>query len=261
MSYAYNHWRRAFRGPGREYCSGVLVWQLNDIWPAASWALVDVNMNRKPGFYVAKRALEKVVVGMERVVTREKNYMVTSYLDEKREVEIWGVNGHLEELDVVLQLKAFDIESGDEVPLPEEDREQEFKLLPNQSTELKKLAIPKAETTVMAAYLLNATTKGQLTRYVSWPEPLKYIHFSRTPEVTINISDDENEVTISAAAPVKGVTIGIPIEEGGEDAVFEDNFADLVPGESVILKLSGVCRRKLEARWLCDWESKNGFGL
>jgi beta-mannosidase len=36
MSYAYNHWRREFRGPGEENCSGILVWQLNDIWPGTS---------------------------------------------------------------------------------------------------------------------------------------------------------------------------------------------------------------------------------
>lgn len=28
MKYAYNHWRREFRGPGQEVCSGILVWQL-----------------------------------------------------------------------------------------------------------------------------------------------------------------------------------------------------------------------------------------
>jgi beta-mannosidase len=26
MKYAYNHWRREFRGPGEEVCSGILVW-------------------------------------------------------------------------------------------------------------------------------------------------------------------------------------------------------------------------------------------
>lgn len=29
MKYAYNCWRREFRGPGEENCSGVLVWQVN----------------------------------------------------------------------------------------------------------------------------------------------------------------------------------------------------------------------------------------
>jgi hypothetical protein len=26
MKYAYNHWRREFRGEGEENCSGILVW-------------------------------------------------------------------------------------------------------------------------------------------------------------------------------------------------------------------------------------------
>ena len=69
MLYAYNHWRREFRGEGEENCSGILVWQLNDVWPGISWSLVDVDLRRKAAFWVTKRALGKVVVGGERRVT------------------------------------------------------------------------------------------------------------------------------------------------------------------------------------------------
>ena len=262
MSYAYNHWRRAFRGHDREYCSGILVWQLNDIWPATSWALVDVEWNRKASFYITKRALGKVVVGMERVATRKMgSYMVTSYPEVKDKIEIWAVNGHLEKLEAVLELQAFDIESGKEVELPGDERKRKVELLPNQTTELTSMAIPHAATTVIAAFLMDAKTNEQLTRWVSWPEPLKFVHFSKTPDVQVSLSKDEKHVTISAKAPVKGVVVGVPIEEEGDDAVFDGNFVDLVPGESVVLGVEGVKGRKLEARWLCDWENEEGFQL
>ena len=240
------------------------MWQLNDIWPATSWALVDVDWNRKASFYITKRALAKVVVGMERIVTGRVGYMVTSYPEEKKKVEVWAVNGHLEPINAVLKMQAFDIESGKEIELPQSERERNVMLLPNQTTELTPdlgLTIPQAETTALAAYIIDSKTGDQLARWVSWPEPMKFVHFSKKPDVTIEILDGGEEVVVSSKAPVKGVMVGVPLEEGGDDATFEDNFVDLVPGESVKLKVSGIDGRKLEARWLCDWENEEGFEL
>lgn len=187
--------------------------------------------------------------------------MVTSYPEKRDNVEVWAVNGHLENVKAVLKLQAFDIESGKEVELPEEERQRDVDLLPNQTTELTSLAIPHAGTTVLAAYLIDATTNEQLARWISWPEPLKFVHFSKKTDVQAVLSKDEKQVIISTKAPVKGVVVGVPVSEGGDDAVFDDNFVDLVPGESVTLGVEGVNGRKLEARWLCDWENKEGFEL
>jgi beta-mannosidase len=258
MKYAYNHWRREFRGPGEENCSGILVWQLNDIWPGTSWALVDVNLQRKPAFYITKRALSKVVVGMERIVTGSMPYMVTSYPNPKEKVEIWAVSGHLEPLDTVLKLSAFDIETGKEVEIPMEEKERKVQLRENGTTEIGSLAIPEAGKTAVVAYIEDSKTGELLARWVDWPEPLKFVQFKKGVEVKIEVG--EGEVRISADAPVKGVVLSVDIEEG-EDAVWEDNFVDLVPGEMVKIKVEGVRGRKVKARWLGDWEGEVGFEL
>ena len=37
-------------------CGGNLVWQLHDVWPSTSWALIDVAGRRKPAYWAVQRA-------------------------------------------------------------------------------------------------------------------------------------------------------------------------------------------------------------
>jgi beta-mannosidase len=235
--------------------------QLNDIWPGTSWALVDVNLNRKPSFYITKRALSKAVVGMERTVTESIPYMVTSYPEPKERVQIWAVSGHLQSLTTTLKLSAFDIESGDEVVLPEEERERSVLLKDNGMTEIGEIDIPRAEQTVVVAYLEDQETGERLARWVDWPEPLKFVRFKKGLHVKVEVGEREREGRTCADAPVKGVVLAVAIGEGGEDAVWDDNFVDLVPGEVVSVGVQGLEGRKVECRWLCDWEQEEGFEL
>ncbi|KAJ5604693.1 hypothetical protein N7510_009847 [Penicillium lagena] len=261
MAYAYNCWRREFRGPEQEYCAGVLVWQLNDIWPGSSWALVDVDLQRKPAYYVTKRALGKFVVGMERTVTKEPPYIVTGYLPEKHALDVWAVNGTLEPRKATLKLSAYDIRSGSRVSLPKNVEEQNLVLPPNRTTEITSINIPDPDNTVVAAYIDDSDTTERLARWVSWPEPLRLLHLS--PDLLINtrISELGDRVFVSANAPVKGVVLSVPMTELGEDAVFEDNFVDLVPGETVDIGVHSLQGRSVQTRFLYDWEMEEGFEL
>jgi beta-mannosidase len=44
------------------YCMGSLVWQINDCWPVASWAMMDYKRNWKGGMYAAKTAFKAISV-------------------------------------------------------------------------------------------------------------------------------------------------------------------------------------------------------
>lgn len=57
-------WRREWRGKGREYTSGALVWQINDCWPCVSWAICDYYLRPKPAFYAIARELRPFTVGV-----------------------------------------------------------------------------------------------------------------------------------------------------------------------------------------------------
>ncbi|KAF4445547.1 hypothetical protein F53441_10726 [Fusarium austroafricanum] len=261
MAYAYNCWRREFRGPGEENCAGVLVWQLNDIWPGVSWALVDVDMNPKPAYYITKRALYKMVVGMERTVTAKPPYITTGYPDEKSKLDVWAVNGNLDEITVVLELKAFDIQSGKSVELPSPHRKKEYALKANQSTELLAgLDIPNPDETVVVAYLKDTSSEQILARWVSWPEPLKFLQLSSELKVTSEVVDDHSTVIIKANAPVKGVVLSV-CDDNGKDVIFDDNFLDLVPEEEVRVGVNGLSSDCIKLRFLYDWELDPGFEL
>ena len=47
-------------------CNGILVWQLNDIWPGSSWATVEYDGSWKPAHYHLKRVFEREVITAER---------------------------------------------------------------------------------------------------------------------------------------------------------------------------------------------------
>lgn len=254
MSYAYNLWRREFRGPGEENCGGALVWQTNDIWPGMSWAVVDVNLRPKAAWYIMKRALQTVTVGVERVVTRRWPKEVINYDPERKSCEIWAVNGTVMDLKVILKLATFDIETGDPVSLPLALSEQAFTLAPNQSTELCRIDLSQSEDSVLVAYLTDAKTGYKLARWVSWPEPYKYLRFRPDLKVEAEVLGAGEKVTLHSNAPVKGVMLEISTDEG-EDAVWGDNFVDLVPGEKVVVDVEGLNGRTVNLRWLCDWES------
>jgi beta-mannosidase len=219
---------------------------------------VDVFGNRKPSFYITKRALAKVVVGMERVVTREPSYITMGYLAEKGALEVWAVNGYTEVLEAVLKLKAVDIETGEEVKIVGEEKERVVKLKPNQSNEIVRIDIPNPEQTVIVAYLDSMDGKKRLARWISWPEPLKFVRFKKDLKVEAKIEGDE--VVLSSNAPAKGVVVGVPLG-GGKEPVSEDNFVDVVPGEDIRIKVRGLEGRKLEVRWNCDWEGEEGSVL
>ncbi len=60
IRYGVEHFRR-FRGT----CMGAVVWQLNDIWPVASWASVDYYGNWKALQYAEKRMFAPILLSCE----------------------------------------------------------------------------------------------------------------------------------------------------------------------------------------------------
>lgn len=62
IRYGIEHFRR-----NRGRCMGTIVWQLNDIWPVASWAGIDYYGRWKALHYAEKRAFAPVMISCEEI--------------------------------------------------------------------------------------------------------------------------------------------------------------------------------------------------
>ncbi|KAF3057388.1 Beta-mannosidase B [Daldinia childiae] len=244
LASAYRLWKRQWKGPGREYCSGALVWQINDCWPVTSWAICDYYLRPKHAYFTVKREMAPLSVGMTR---REHKYPRNKYtrvdIETKVQIEIWGSNLTLEDLTVDCVVKAWDVDTGRET-YSETVNKEPLVLPKNQSTEIVAFDVPEtkkdegidASRTVVAAYLVSRDGGAQLARYVNWPEPLKYLHLAKPTQLRAELSDDLTTVNVSAEVPVKGVAV----ESEDDDVKFEDNLVDIVPGEVVSIKVRGA---------------------
>ncbi|KKZ65862.1 beta-mannosidase [[Emmonsia] crescens] len=245
LASAYRLWKRQWKGPGREYCAGILVWQMNDCWPVTSWAIVDYHLRPKHAFYAVKRELAPITIGLKRTShTEYADKYTNAFYKTTHKIEMWASNLTVEARRVCVMFKAWDVVTGRETYSKKlHDR---FVLEENRSVEITEFEVPvegkegeskdgeEANRTVVAAYLIE--NGKQVARYVNWPEPLRYTHLQAPKKLQVTLSEDGKQVGLSAEVPVKGVAIYADEDE----VVFEDNCLDLVPGETVYIGVKGL---------------------
>jgi beta-mannosidase len=251
LASAYRLWKRQWKGPGKEYCGGALVWQINDCWPVTSWAIVDYYLRPKHAYYTVKREMAPISLGVtrkEHVVPKDKH--TRAFVTKTTQIEIWGSNLTLKDITGDVVVKAFDVITGKETF--SKTVKASFLLPENRSTEVIAMDVPvtkkdvgEESRTVVAAYLFE--DGRQVARYVNWPEPLKYVHLQKPKHLAADISSDLKTVELSSEVPVKGVAL-----ECAEDGVvFGDNLVDVVPGEVVSVAIEGANQdTKIETRYL-----------
>ena len=126
----------------------------------------------------------------------------------------------------------------------------------NQTTELVKLNSPKevqeSSLIILAATLHDAKSGKELSRHFSWPEPYRYLYSA--PVSSVEVQAEAEAVTLTCGKyPLKGVLAYID-EKDGENADWEDNMYDLMPGETLTLPVKGLGGREVRTKWLYSWE-------
>ncbi len=240
LASAYRLWKRQWKGPGREYCAGALVWQINDCWPVTSWSIIDYYLRPKHAYFAVKRELAPITIGMKRTVRSTPDDKYTkAYVKTTHRIEMWASNLTPRRRNVEVQLKAWNVASGKETY--SKTLHDSFVLEPNRSIEITGFNVPAREKdadeesqVVVASYLFEEGK--QVARYVNWPEPLKYTHLQKPQRLEVKVSPNTESVHISAEVPVKGVAL-----YSDDNAVMlADNCVDIVPGETVMIGVKGL---------------------
>jgi len=255
LASAYRLWRRNWKGLGREYTAGALVWQINDCWPVTSWAIVDYFLRPKPAYFTIKRELRPYTVGMTR---KEKKTFAddlsAAFFTVETVLEIWGTNSTLSAKPATLEVTAFDLHSD-----WTEKWTKAVVLAPNSSTELysgelpgqpKRTKLSEVPKTIIVSARLLDEGGAVLGRYSNWPEPFKFIDFPEVQDLglTIVTTSDGESVELSSKKPIKGIVLDVE----GDDVQWGDQAVDLVPDDPQVITAVGLKGRQVKARFLGD---------
>jgi len=200
------HFRRIY-----PRCAGSLYWQLNDCWPAASWASIDYYGNWKALHYYAKRFYAPILISPVDKNGLVQLYIVSDRLDTFRtdlNVELRHTNGTL-----LNQWK------------------EDIKIRPLESAvyfTVEKSSFPdEVDLSEMFIYC-SLENKGT---FIS-ENTLFFVHpkaFSlEEPRYTTEVIPSNSGFLINLSA--ENLVRFVFLDSGGIDGNFDDNFFDLHPG-------------------------------
>lgn len=240
MSYAYRGWRRQWEG---RKCGGALVWQLNDCWPVISWSIVDYYLRKKPAYYVIKRCLASIAVGVQR---KHHDWSVPHEMPKKRiDWDCWVVSSLMESVTATVEMRFVSIGTGMDIKEPLVMKN--IRLCRNGTTEVCKGVVDneKEEPHVLSVRLW---IDGEVVaRNCDWPQPLKYLDFSEKGVRRVEVLEDREKgrIVLRARQPTKGLVL-----EERDGLWLSDNTLDVVPGDEQVVFAKGL--DKITSR--LDWK-------
>lgn len=248
LGYAYRCWRREWRGDGKRYTGGAIVWQINDCWPVASWALIDFYKRPKLAYYSVKRESRAIGLGMYRNEIKHSPYQKTEdrptelphdYSKVDYKVDVWGVNGTVKDVNATLKVDVYHVTSGEKVDsLPD----QKVVLAANGTSEfVKDFEIDNEKPVVVYSRFVD--DNGEIIASAAdWPQPLKYLKF---PNRKVDFKVHDGRIELTTNLPVKGVEIIVE-----RDVFLQDNGFDIFPGDTkVVIAADLKTTDKVTVRW------------
>ena len=214
-------WRYAIEGHRRAmpWCMGSLYWQINDCWPTVSWASVDYYGTWKASHYMARRSFEPV--------------LVTGYLETGR-VNVHAVSDRLEELNGILRLELMDFDGTvlktEDIPFAVQN--SSVRVLSRSVTEVLSGRDPR-RSVLRLRLMQGEEVLAANNMLFTLPKNIDL------PEVQIGMQavreGSDWLLTLQSDSLAKDVYLST--EKEGR---FSDNFFDLLPGETVEVRLSAT---------------------
>lgn len=225
IKYGVEHLRR-----NRGRCMGALYWQLNDIWPVASWSSIDYFGRYKALQYVAKRFFAPVMIScceIGETATRPFVVMEPDFYDFSTQARLSVANETTSPISgtVNWELRCADgkiLQSGSEnITVPA-----------LSSVWLHNMDFNKTDVEnnyLSFSFDVGGTTVSEGTVLFTVPKHFNFVN----PNLRYEINGDE--ITVYADAYAKYVEIDSP----DSDFILSDNYFDMNEGSKTVKILEG----------------------
>lgn len=228
IRYGVEHWRR-----NRGRCMGAIIWQLNDIWPVASWASIDYYGRWKALHYAAKRFFAPVMISAEEEGELSQNPKINEYHPAPLE-KSFRLNVCNETLRDVTGEVVWALRTPDGAIVRQN---QQTLTIPAMSAKwLDKVDCADASLTghyVSFAFVVDDVAVSEGTCIFCAPK-----HFEFTdPQLTAETLGDTIIVTSHAYAKQ------VWLESEDADLLLDDNAFDMNPGTKVVRVVRGTAEK------------------
>lgn len=228
IRYGVEHWRR-----NRGRCMGAIIWQLNDIWPVASWASIDYYGRWKALHYAAKRFFAPVMISAEEEGELSQNPKINEYHPAPLE-KSFRLNVCNETLRDVTGEVVWALRTPDGAIVRQN---QQTLTIPAMSAKwLDKVDCADASLTghyVSFAFVVDDVALSEGTCIFCAPK-----HFEFTdPQLTAETHGDTIIVTSHAYAKQ------VWLESEDADLLLDDNAFDMNPGTKVVRVVRGTAEK------------------
>lgn len=223
IRYGVEHFRR-----NRGRCMGAVVWQLNDIWPVASWASIDYYGRWKALHYAEKRMYAPVMISCEETgELSERPFCVSEPHPILVKARLHVANETMQEVKGIVKWKvclpdsSVLLEGGQELTVPALDGVW-LDQIDLEDFEERKIHISYA-------FIVNGEVVSENSCLFTAPKH----YFFEDPRLSVRA--EGNKVTVRAEKYAKNVMIG----NADGSLKLSDNFFDMEAGEKTVEVLEG----------------------
>lgn len=228
IRYGVEHWRR-----NRGRCMGAIIWQLNDIWPVASWASIDYYGRWKALHYAAKRFFAPVMISAEEEGELSQNPKINEYHPAPLE-KSFRLNVCNETLRDVTGEVVWALRTPEGAIVRQN---QQTLTIPAMSAKwLDKVDCADASLTghyVSFAFVVDDVAVSEGTCIFCAPKHFEFVD----PRLTVETCGDTLVVTSHAYAKQ------VWLESEDADLLLDDNAFDMNPGTKVVRVVRGTAEK------------------
>lgn len=228
IRYGVEHWRR-----NRGRCMGAIIWQLNDIWPVASWASIDYYGRWKALHYAAKRFFAPVMISAEEEGELSQNPKINEYHPAPLE-KSFRLNVCNETLRDVTGEVVWALRTPDGAIVRQN---QQTLTIPAMSAKwLDKVDCADASLTghyVSFAFVVDDVALSEGTCIFCAPKHFEFVD----PRLTVETRGDTLVVTSHAYAKQ------VWLESEDADLLLDDNAFDMNPDTKVVRVVRGTAEK------------------